>query len=53
MFVELVDTNPLMYNLKDLGSKQTPSIRLKIVVQTDRQIGGIDFKMYSERIFEW
>ena len=34
-------TNPLMYNIKDLGWKQSPAIRLKIVSQTD----GIDFGM--------
>ena len=26
-----------MYNIKDLGQKQRPATRLKIVVQTDRQ----------------
>ena len=26
-----------MYNIEDLGSKWSPAIRLKIVVQTDRQ----------------
>ena len=41
-----------MYNIKDLGYKQSRSIRLKIVVQTGRQTEGIDFEMYSQRPFE-
>ena len=32
-----------------LGIKQSPAIRLTIMVQTDR----IDFGMYSQRPFEW
>ena len=34
-FVELVETNPLMYNIKDFGYKRSPAIRLKIVVHTE------------------
>ena len=44
-FVELVETNPLIHNIKHLEWKWSPAIRLKIVVQTDR----IDFWMYSEK----
>ena len=33
--MELVETNPLMHNIKDLGQKRSPAIRLKIVVQTE------------------
>ena len=40
--------NPLMYNIKDLRYKQSHAIRLKIVVQTDRQTDGCDFGMYSK-----
>ena len=36
MFVELVETILLMYNIKDKGKKRSPAIRLKIVVQTNR-----------------
>ena len=43
LFVGLVEMNPLMCNIKDLGYKQRPGIRLKIVVQTDK----IYFGMYS------
>ena len=47
-FVELVKTNPLMYNINHLGYKESPAICLKIVVQTD----CIDSGMYSQRPFE-
>ena len=49
LFVELIETNPLMYNIKDLGWKRSPAILLKIVVQTNGQTGGIDFGMYSQK----
>ena len=40
--------NPLMYNIKDVGQKQSSAIRLTIVVQAD----GFDFGMYSQGPFE-
>ena len=33
--VESLETNPLMYNIKDLGYKWSPAFRLKVVVQTE------------------
>ena len=39
-YLELGKTNPLMYNIKHLKWK-SPAIRLKIVVQTDRQTESI------------
>ena len=35
---------PLTYNIKDLEKKQSPAIRLKIVIQTD----WINFEIYSQ-----
>ena len=36
-FVELMEKNLLMYNIKHFKIKSSPAIRLKIVVQMDRR----------------
>ena len=47
-FVELVDTNSLMYNIKDKNE-----VQLFVWRSWYRRTDRIDFGMYSQRPFEW
>ena len=49
-FVELVVTNPLMYNMKDFDRNEVP---LFVWRSWYRRTDRIDFGMYSQRPFEW